>query len=338
MADDRKYTNIQKQFRKKFLGIQQQLEKNYGDINNRLKKRIMRIAYDYSDSAGNLTTASMNAMQQEIDGLSYWFADEMKDFLDDNIVRSADIAISGQDEAAKYYIKELMRETSGTSRKALRKALTDGKDGILLRVKYGEGLLDNIRDFVWDYRWTDGYKLSDRIWKLQGTMNQQLKSIVEQSVNQGKSAVNFSRAVEDYLEKPGPAWRTDIKPGLQAGDTIQVREGVSYTLKQPRATVKGNALRLARTETNQAYHKAQQISDKESDVVKGTKWNLSGSHPNYGYYEICEKRADHDEGLGKGVYPPGGTPWDHPNGFCYLVSVLKEKDELISTLKNKYNR
>ena len=113
---------------------------------------------------------------------------------------------------------------------------------------------------------------------------------------------------------------------------------MSYTLKQPRATVKYNALRLARTEIQQAYWKGQKISDKESDIVKGTKWNLSGSHPNYGYYEICEKRADHDEGLGKGVYPPGKTPWDHPNGLCWLVSVLKEKDELISTLKNKYNR
>lgn len=175
-------------------------------------------------------------------------------------------------------------------------------------------------------------------------MNRQLKSIVEQAVNQGKSAVNFSRAVEDYLERPGPAWRTDIKPGLQAGDTIQVREGVSYTVKQPRATVKYNALRLARTETNQAYHKAQQISDKESDVAKGTKWNLSASHPTYppsyaymGYQEICDYRAKADHhGLGAGVYPAGQTPFDHPNGLCYLTSVLYQEKELVNKLRQKY--
>jgi len=345
MADKDKYVNIQKLYRKKFLELQQVIEKDYAEINDKLVNRIRRIAFDYADADGNLPVKNIDIMKNEIDALSYWFLNELKEFLDEKIIKSTEIAISGQDEAAKFYIKELLKETSGTDRTILKKALTDGKSGLLIRVKYGEGLINNIRDYVWDYRWKDGYKLSDRVWRIHGTMNKNLKNIIEQSINQGTSAVEFSRAVEDYLERTGPAWRTDIKPGLQAGDTVKTSDGRVYTIKQPRATVKYNALRLARTETNQAYHRAQQISDKESDIVKGTKWNLSKSHPIYpanysykGYNEICDYRAKADHhGIGPGVYPPGETPYDHPNGLCYLTSELLEGEELINKLKEKYS-
>ena len=340
------FNNIQRKYRKDYLKLVKELEDDFQEINNRLMRRIERIALEYASNDGTIPNANLKKVKTELNALTDWFTSELKDLLDENIDESAKIAIKGQDTATEYYVRGLMKEVQKQDKALLKKALTDGDDGVLLMQKYGEGLIDDIREFVWKYRWDDGFRLSDRIWKLNGTMKKNLQTVIEQSVNQGKSAVEFSRAVEDYLDRPGKPWRTDIKPGLDVGDKVKTSDGRVYTIKQPRATVKYNALRLARTETNQAYHKAQKVSDKESDVVKGTKWNLSASHPQYppsymynGYNEICDYRAKaNHHGKGAGVYPAGETPWDHPNGLCFLTSVLKQKDELINTLKEKYNQ
>lgn len=326
-SNEERFTLIQKTYRKKFLLLQKQLEKEYSNISSKLMEKIQRVAFDFADRDGMFHKSEIDQINLEIESINYWFSNEIKDWLDKNITDSADIAIRGQDTASEYYIKQLIQEAAGKDKSILRRAISGG-DGILLRAKYGEGLTKSIRKAVWNYRRDDGYKLSDRVWKLNQLMNENLKHMIEDAVNNGKSAVNFAKAVEDYLENPGPAWTTGIKPSVTG-----------------RGSVKYNALRLARTETNQAYHRAQQLSDKESIIVKGTKWNLSASHPYYtspslrykGYPEICDYRAKHDHhGLGPGVYPPGETPFDHPNGLCYLTSVLYEGEELINILRQKY--
>jgi hypothetical protein len=64
------------------------------------------------------------------------------------------------------------------------------------------------------------------------------------------------------------------------------------------------------------------------DIYYGLKWNRSAS-----YYEcaICEGYATQDiDGLGPGIYNPNGLslPLDHPNGLCFVTSVLKESPKL----------
>src|SRR5690606_16622393 len=142
--------------------------------------------------------------------------------------------------------------------------------------------------------------------------------MIEQCVNEGLSAVEFSRAVEQYLLKPGPAWTTKIKPSITG-----------------RGSIKWNALRLARTETNNALRLAHALGAQTSVIVKGIRWALSRSHPEY---DICDIWATQDlYGLGPGVYPPDKLPPGHPNCLCYLVDVLYQGQELIDRLKKKYN-
>ena len=327
-SNEDKYRLIQKQYRKKFLLLQKQLEKEYADISSKLMGKVQKLAFDFADKDGLFKNSDMDQINLEVSAINYWFANEMKDWLDNNITKSADIAIQGQDNAAEYFVKSLIQESAGQDKALLTKALSDGGSGILLRTRYGTGLAKSIRDAVWKKRWNDGFKLSDRVWKMNQLMNDNVKHMVEDCVNQGKSAVNFAKAVEQYLEKPGPAWTTGIKPSITG-----------------RGSVKFNALRIARTETNQAYQKAQNLSDKNSVIVKGTKWNLSSSHPTVwppsaaynGYPEICDYRAKHNHhGLGPGVFPPGKAPSDHPNGLCYLTSELYQGEELVNRIKEKY--
>ncbi|WP_143423063.1 hypothetical protein [Halarsenatibacter silvermanii] len=306
-------------------------------MEDRLERAVMKFAgkvkeeiTDRTKDDGTLDKRLAKELKDEIGRLCGWYSEEEKEILRSGIKEAARLGMRGQDAAAKKHMGELIEKYKEDKEVVglFRKALAD-PNPMLLSATYGEGLPDDIADTIWDNRWQDGKKLSDRIWKHENNMRQNLDGMIEKGINEEKSAADLSRAVDDYLIKPGPTWRTDILPA-----------------KTDRATVKYNALRLARTETNHAYQHAQKMSAKNSELVKGVKWNLSMSHPidwppsaaYEGYPEICDYRAEEDHhGLGPGVYKADGyIPWDHPNGLCYLTDVLLKDKELMRLLKDKY--
>jgi|GEM_PF-3155883 len=322
------HNRIQKLYRKKFLQFEKGLEGNLGKIIDELDGKIQRITRRYAGVDGTIARANLGDMQQEIEAVSGWYKEEVQSAVDKGLIDSAKLAMDGQDAATQKHIREMTGEYRGAPRELLTRASNDPEAPFLLSARYGAGLPRSIRDTVWNQRWSDGYKLSDRIWMHGRQVDENIKAMVQQAVNEGRSAVEFSRSVEEYLKEPGPKWTTAIRPA-----------------KTDRGSIKYNAMRLARTETNQAYHRAQRIGDKQSPLVKGTKWNLSASHPlewppsaaYMGYPEICDYYAEHDHaGLGPGVFPAGQTPFDHPNGLCYLTSVLLEGQELVSYLEKQY--
>ncbi len=72
------------------------------------------------------------------------------------------------------------------------------------------------------------------------------------------------------------------------------------------------ALRLARTEINNAFHE-RQIEGAKRPGVSAVKWNLSGSHK---VPDECNIYAAHEP------YDPGEIPdKPHPQCFCYLTYV-----------------
>jgi hypothetical protein len=310
---DNDYVKIQKAYRAQFLQLQKQLEKEYGLIATELNAKIKALI-DRNTVKGLIV--NLEVVKDEINQTIRWFTVVNTKWLDTNINKSIGIAITGQDAAAQYYITNLVSQNKPGA-DLLRGFLT-GKIPLLSTQTYGSGLNKAVRDLVWSKRWQDGFQLSDRVWTLDQIARKSLNSMIEQAVNSGMSAVDFSRAVETYLTETGPKWTTAIKPALT-----------------DRGTIKYNALRLARTETNQAYHKAQNMTSEGSVITKGLKWNLSASHPKK---DICDQWATHDLfGLGAGVYKVGQTPIDHPNGLCFLTDVLYQGAELINRIKKKYN-
>ena len=194
----------------------------------------------------------------------------------------------------------------------------------ILSGRYGGGLADQFLDRYVNFRYNDGFNLSDRVWRIQEYTQKGILDITIQGIMSGISAVELAEQLERFLLKRGPAWTTGIKRSVTG-----------------KGTVAYNALRLARTEINQAYHWAQKEMAKENPLLIGQKWNLSNSHPHdwppsaayMGYQEICDYRANHDHhGLGEGVFPPGEAPPDHPNGLCYLTDVWKPVEEILDLL------
>lgn len=82
------------------------------------------------------------------------------------------------------------------------------------------------------------------------------------------------------------------------------------------------AMRLARTELNNAFHYSQIRYTREMPWVEGYKWNLSGSHPS-NQRCVCEDMANKNhEGMGRGVYKKSNVPGKpHPHCFCYITNV-----------------
>lgn len=131
--------------------------------------------------------------------------------------------------------------------------------------------------------------LSEAVYRNQAVSRGIIDDLIKRGLSQGLSAKELARDVYRYVSPTTPG-------------------GASYA-----------AMRLARTEINNAFHQ-QQIAVANAPGVQGVKWNLSGSHPKP---DICNDYADGDHaGLGRGVYRVGDVPGKpHPHCFCYLTYV-----------------
>lgn len=143
--------------------------------------------------------------------------------------------------------------------------------------------------------------------------SQQLsEGLVSREVNRGILLGQSARQIADRV-------RSSILP--------DVRGGVSYA-----------AMRLGRTELNNAFHRAQIDQRKDSPFTEGFKWHLSGSHPRP---DACNDYAEkqHFRGGDIGVFRPSDVPGKpHPNCLCYITTVQVGEDEFVARFLNgQYN-
>jgi hypothetical protein len=112
-----------------------------------------------------------------------------------------------------------------------------------------------------------------------------------------------------------------IRAGLLQG--LNAKELADSVYKYVSPTTPGGAsyaaMRLSRTEINNAFHERQKAGGNRPGV-KATKWNLSESHPKP---DKCNEYADHKSPLGAGCYAFGDVPdKPHPHCFCFLTYVM----------------
>lgn len=138
--------------------------------------------------------------------------------------------------------------------------------------------------------------LSARVYKNWQLAMKMIDREIDKALLRNLSAREFAANIQ-HLIKPGT-------PG-----------GVSYA-----------AMRLARTEINNAFHATSIRSTVDMPWVSGYKWNLSGSHPRT---DICNDMAETDHaGKGKGVYKKRDVPGKpHPHCFCYVTTELMDDSD-----------
>lgn len=89
------------------------------------------------------------------------------------------------------------------------------------------------------------------------------------------------------------------------------------------------ALRLARSEINNAFHAISINQAAEKPWVEGMQWHLSGSHPKT---DICDEYA-HGGTRGDGIYAPRDVPRKpHPQCFCFVTPEVPSEEEFLDSL------
>lgn len=109
------------------------------------------------------------------------------------------------------------------------------------------------------------------------------------------------------------------------------REAISWFSPNVPGGARYAAMRLARTEINNAYH-AQTIQNARGKPwVKGMQWELSGSHPKP---DRCDELAEYDGfQLGAGVYLVDWTPSKpHPQCLCTIFPVNQSESSFLDSL------
>lgn len=165
-----------------------------------------------------------------------------------------------------------------------------------------------------------GLYLSDRIWEQGEKFRNTMRDIVQEAVATGQDAVKTARMLQQYVRQGSMTLAKDY-PNMMERMKGRIPRDISY-----------EALRLARTEMTAAFGEGTIAAARVSPSYIGMKWVLSHNHP---VVDICDTLAEHDEGLGRGVYPPGDEPPypAHPNCLCALVPIHENPEKFVKRLK-----
>ncbi len=165
-----------------------------------------------------------------------------------------------------------------------------------------------------------GLFLSDRIWQQGEKFRNSMRDIIQEAVATGQDAVKTARMLQQYVRQGVQTLAKDY-PNMMKRMAGRVPGDLCY-----------EALRLARTEMTAAFGEGTIAAARVSPSYIGMKWVLSHNHP---MVDICDTLAEHEEGLGRGVYSPGNEPPlpAHPNCICTLVPVHEEPEKFVERLK-----
>lgn len=180
---------------------------------------------------------------------------------------------------------------------------------------------DALRSMLDGGMYSDRRTLSARIWNETGRLHDGIEQVVAQGIAQKQSALQIARSLEAYVN-PDAACPYDWR---------NVYPDIPFPLK-----VDYNAQRLARTAINHAYWGANKMSAELNPLCFGMQWFLSDSHyvrqiKPFGRDE-CDEYAEHDEGLGKGVWPVEKLPRPHPQCLCMQVQAVPPMADAVDRL------
>jgi hypothetical protein len=154
---------------------------------------------------------------------------------------------------------------------------------------------------------------ADLVRSLRASAESGLKSDAARVVRPLSAKVYNNRALHDgKIEQI-------IRSGLVSN--LSAKELADAVYKYVSPTTPGGAsyaaMRLARTEVNNAFHERQLLGAKRPGV-SAVKWNLSGSHK---VPDLCNEYASHGD---NGRWPVREVPEKpHPQCFCYLTYITE---------------
>lgn len=195
-----------------------------------------------------------------------------------------------------------------------------------------------------------GMNLSDRVWKSVRQLRDEMEVAMTVSIGEGQSASEMSRKVRQYLNDPdlmfrrfrykdeNGEWKLKWKKRVKDEKTGKIHfidydrdsyipTGAGENSRGVYKSAAKNAMRVARTETNMAYRRADYQRWNDMDFVVGIRVQLSHSHPKK---DICDKL--------QGDYPKTFVfeGW-HPQCFCFATPITIPPEETLKLNKMMVN-
>lgn len=158
----------------------------------------------------------------------------------------------------------------------------------------------------------DGLKLSDRVWRTGERWRNAIIRVLEDGIARGEDARKLALEVQRYLQ-----------PGVWTAHKLETRRRLGVS-----ADVSYEAMRLVRTEMNNAFHEATIMANRAAPSYLGVHWRLSGEHP---FPDVCDDYARHN---GDGFWPRGQEPVKpHPQCMCVVVPRHERPEEFSERLR-----
>lgn len=162
----------------------------------------------------------------------------------------------------------------------------------------------------------DGLMLSDRVWRCGESARQSVTTIIEDAVARGQSAKTTARLVQQYMQ---PNIWTAHK--LETRRRLGVSKDVSY-----------QAMRLARTEMNNAFLEGMVAANQHSPGYRGIYWRLS---PQHAIFDICTDMSNDLSHGEPGFYPKGEEPV-RPHPQCVLGGTVVSGPRVVGSATRWY--
>lgn len=171
----------------------------------------------------------------------------------------------------------------------------------------------------------DKFDISTRVWK--DGIKAQIEESIQLAVSDGESAQKLSRDLREYLQEPNKLFRRvrDKETGelklSKAAKQYHPGQGVYRSSYM-------NARRLAATEINNSYRRAEWESYQKNHVIVGFEIRLSNNHtlknPKTGKPEKFTDICDYAQGR----YPKDFV-WDgwHPLCRCIMTPIFATQEE-----------
>lgn len=273
--------------------------------------------------------------------------------LDEGVMYSFD----GDNMRIQKKVEALLRQLHSTTTTAIKKGITlewekanDACDKLISSC-FGKEVLSSPEFSAWNNRnmaamnaftnrTENGLNLSKRIWQSVQQLRDEMEIAMTVAIGEGDSAQSISRKVRQYLNDPDLMFRRfRFKKGEdEQGKPIYGRKwkkrikdektGKYRWIDYDRSDYKTgsgvykssakNAMRVARSETNIAYRRADNERWQQMDFVLGQRIQLSRNHPRP---DICDKL--------QGDYPKDFVfdGW-HAQCFCFATPILMDEEEM----------
>ena len=158
-------------------------------------------------------------------------------------------------------------------------------------------------------------EISDAVWKQSEQLRADMELALSVALKSGASADDLVGEIRGYLNEPNKLFR---RVRDEFGNLVLSKAAAAYHPGRGvyRSSYK-NARRLAATEINMAYRKADYDRWQKLDFVIGVRIALSREHP---YYDMCDELA--------GDYPKDFVfvGW-HPHCRCIATPILQNIED-----------